>query len=140
MKVDPETGVFYFPSGESLGPSTTRNAFLATALGRGSTVLTENEPWCSFRFDVEDDNLSLATYFHGDVLDAIHLMAVGAEYGLSWDDWSEEKERARKRANDRWLGDTGLTPGKRYAWGSVWSDYDPKGGFSSAVVRYGRAG
>lgn len=136
MKSDENTGFFTLVNGERLGPSTTRSEFLLSPLGRSSKVLIKNEPWCSFRFTVPEETTSFAAYFKGEILDSIHITVVGAEYGKDWNDWSEEKEMARKLANDKWLMSVGLTPGAQYPWGSVWSGYDPKGGFSSAVVRY----
>lgn len=137
MNTDLTTGAFTLGNGEVLGASTTRTEFLSSQAGTSSKILVKNEPWCSFSFVDVANHISLAAYFRDEKLDSIQISVVGPEYGESWSDWSPDKEMARKRANDEWLLSVGLSPGGTYSWGSVWSDYDPKGGFSCAVVRYG---
>ncbi|TAK90528.1 MAG: hypothetical protein EPO06_07875 [Burkholderiaceae bacterium] len=137
MNADPTTGNFTLDGGETLGSHVTRSDFLSTPIGVMSKVLVKNEPWCSFSIPISDKSISLSVFFNGETLDAIHITVLGTAFGTSWNDWSEEKERARKIANDQWLISKGLTPGERYLWGFVWSGTDPKGGLSCAVVRYG---
>jgi hypothetical protein len=51
------------------------------------------------------------------------VMDVSPEFGTSWDDWGEAKERERRAAHDRWLEASGA-PAGRHPWARVWSDYD----------------
>lgn len=136
MKPNPTTGEFLLASGVLLSPHSSRTSFLSSVEGAQAKVLVKNEPWCSFHLSAGSSPLSVSVYFKGEFLDSIHFSVSGAEYGSSWGDWSEEKEMKRKSANDAWLQKYELTPGQTYSWGSVWSGYDPKGGFSSIVVRY----
>ena len=79
-------------------------------------------------------------YFFFEELESIELANASAEFGTSWDDWSEASEMKRKAAHDAWLiGQTGNASHK-YAWGEVFSDYDVRSGGSSIVMRYSRLG
>ncbi|WP_437279831.1 hypothetical protein WME90_04530 [Sorangium sp. So ce375] len=140
MKIDSSTGRLELESGLVLSPALSRSQFLASPAGVASTVSVRNEPWCSFRFEAAAENVVLAVFFKAEVLGSVHLAVIDPRFGAGWDDWSEEKETQRKEANDRWLLAHGLTPGEKYAWGSVWSGFDPKGGFSSVVIRYAEEG
>jgi len=86
-------------------------------------------------------------HFEGERLHGYSLSLSDARYGSSWDDWSEEKELARRGAHDTWLiaalgeGQREASPRGpelRYAlpWGEVWSTFDAIGGSSSIVVRF----
>jgi hypothetical protein len=68
----------------------------------------------------------------------ISLMDADPRFGTSWTDQSYEKELARKASHDAWLSQA--LPQPEVSWGSVWSGYDEKGGFSDIVVKYGAAG
>ena len=95
-----------------------------------------NEPWCSFHFEDREDSLGVVVVFKGEHLESVSLSINHPKFGSSWEEWSEKKELERKQANDQWLTDGGLIPGKNYSWGSVWSEYDPKSGSSMIVIRY----
>ena len=138
MKPNPLTGEFSFSASQSIGPHTSRSGFLSSQLSSGAQVLVKNEPWCSYRLSNTPSNLSIAVYFNGETINSVHISLVDSEFGAGWNDWSQEKEMKRKQANDQWLESHGLMPGKKYQWGTVWSGYDPKGGFSSVVISYGK--
>jgi hypothetical protein len=138
MKPNPKTGELTLPSGTVLSPRLTRSVFLSSAEGKGAEVSVKNEPWCSFRFEDHEDSMGVIVFFKGEILESVHLSINDPRFGTSWEDWSEEKELGRKRANDQWLKSNGLPPGKRYSWGSVWSDYSPKSGYSLIVIQYGK--
>jgi len=58
-------------------------------------------------------------------------------YGTSWSDWSESKERARTEATRKWLDSLGYPVGK-YRWGSVYAEFDPRGGGGGGGVVFSR--
>jgi hypothetical protein len=58
-------------------------------------------------------------------------------YGSSWADSSEEKEKARAKATQRWLADVGYAVGT-YPWGIVYAGFDARTGGGSGGVRFGR--
>jgi hypothetical protein len=140
MKINSSTGGLELESGLVLSPALSRSQFLTSPAAIKSTILIRNEPWCSFRLEAAAEDVVLAVFFKGEVLESVHIAVIDSRFGAGWDDWSVEKETQRKEANDRWLLAHGLTPGEKYAWGSVWSGFDPKGGFSSVVICYAAEG
>lgn len=140
MKASSKTGQLQLDSGLILSPALSRSQFLASSDGTASTVFVKNEPWCSFRVEVPAEQVALALFFKAEVLESVRIVLTDQKFGTSWADWSEHKEMGRKAATDQWLLAHGLTPGKKYGWGSVWCGFDSKGGFSSAVIRYSTEG
>lgn len=139
MEIDRETGVVDVPElGGALGPGTVRDAWLASPAGLGSAVGVQIEPWCSYAaraFAVDGRPWKLSARFHGQTLWRVELVAIGDEFGTSWDDWSEAREQARRRFQDRWLTQV-LGPGRTFPWGTVGSVFDARGGGSSILVDY----
>ncbi len=136
MKPNPKTGELILPSGTILSSGLTRSTFLSSVEGARTQVEVKNEPWCSFRFEENEDSLTVVVHFKGESLESVTLSIIDPKYGNSWEGWNEKRELEQKRANNRWLRSKGLVPGKKYSWGSVWSDYDPKSGSSMIVIRY----
>ncbi|HEY0134051.1 MAG TPA: hypothetical protein VGB85_08225 [Nannocystis sp.] len=139
MKIDRATGVVDVPElGVVLAPTTLRDAWLASAAGQGSIVGVQNEPWWSFKardFTVDGRPWKLSVGFHGQTPWRVELMALGAEFGTSWDDWSKTKEEARQVFHDRWLTQV-LGHGRSFAWGKVASVFDERGAYSSILIDY----
>ena len=138
--IDKTTGTIRAPKwDELLSAETTRSDFLASSLAEGAKVHVENEPWCSWNLkavEIDDQKWLFTVFFHGQRITTVDIMACSPEFGTSWNDWSEEKEIARKACHDdilkKLLGD----PPYEYDWGTVFSGYDAKGGFSSIAVGY----
>lgn len=105
--IEHATGEIQFPSdGLRVGPSLTREQFLASPLARDSRELVRNEPYCTFglppvQFDAHRFAWSLS--FRGSVLQSVSIECADPEFGSSWSDWSEEREMARKRFHDSLL-------------------------------------
>ena len=133
MLVNIVTGEIVVESGAILSAGTVRSAFLSSPEGATSNILVKNEPWCSYKFSDPMESLVVGVLFKGDNLQSIHLAVVDS---ASEPTWSHESELARKAENNKWLQSKGLVAGKSYSWGSVWSDYDPRGGSSSAIISY----
>ena len=140
MTIDQKTGDIALPEiGAFITPTLLRSQFLASAAFSGASVSIQNEPWCSYRLPTiaqPDTELAVVVQFHGEPVVAVTLMHGAARFGSSWSDWSQESELARKAFHEHWLSTALRLPLGDYSWGSVWSGYDPKGGFSSVVVRY----
>src|SRR4030095_11509629 len=136
MKINSSTGEIALECGFALSPEVSRAQFLASPAGMRSAIFVENEPWCSFRLAKTDNDVVVVVYFKGELLESVQVCSVDPKFGIGWDERNHAKEMQRKAVNDRWLFASGVTPGKKYAWGSVWSGFDRNGGFSSAVVRY----
>lgn len=63
--------------------------------------------------------------------------------GDPWANWSAERERAIAKDDAKWLatalqGLGSMTDTYTFEWGTVWSGYDEKSGFSSIGLRYNR--
>ena len=104
--------------------------------------MRRREPYVSFAlpkasFDVY--SFVCILWFGGSVLQRVSVQSDAPEFGMSWADWSEEGEFARKHFHELLL-DSILGKGwsrRRYPWGKVESCYDQKGGSSSIIVTYG---
>ncbi len=136
MKPNPNTGEFILRSGTVISPQLTHSEFLSSVEGSISKVNVKNEPYCSYRFEDNEDSLVMIAYFKGEKLESIHISLLNPEFGTNWSDWSEEKQLNLKQANDSWLMKNDLTPDKQYSWGSVNSAYDQKSGSSHIVIKY----
>jgi hypothetical protein len=136
LKTNPKTGELTLESGLVLSPLLTRSVFLSSPNGARAKRIVDNAPWRSFRFEENEESLAVIVFFKGETLESVQITVTGPELGTSWENWSEEKELKRKRANDQWLIGKGLVPDKIYSWGTVWSGYDRKDGSSSIIIRY----
>jgi hypothetical protein len=140
--IDPAAGEVRLPLADVvLGPRLTRESFLASGLGEHARSLAVDEPCRVYVLSVPAGELGemsfdLTLQFDGPTLVSLGLRVVDARFGTSWSDWTEAKEQDRRRHHDDWLAGTcGLGPGQ-YPWGRLESGFDPKGGFSSIVLRY----
>lgn len=136
MKIDIETGDFELKSGLVISGELTRAGFLASAEGSVSEVFVCNTPFSSYRFKDIEDSLLLVIYFERDKVQSLGILKDGPVYGVSWDDWTKEKEMQRKKDNEAWLKIRGLTDGAHYPWGDVYSVYDEISGYSRIMIGF----
>jgi len=87
--------------------------------------------------EIAGRRISMSVCFHEHRLESLSLADVDPEFGTSWDDWSEAKEKARADATKRWLEAVGYPVGD-YDWGVVWAGTDPKTGDGGGGVRFAR--
>jgi hypothetical protein len=139
--IDPGSGAIRFEDPKwNIDPALTRSQFLASDAGRRAAVHVRNEPHCSWALrDVQRARCAfhVALFFQGERLEMVQL--VGDEPPFSWESQSDETEQIRKKGHDAWLA-ASLGAQRRFPWGEVWSEYDPRSGFSSVIVRYLRRG
>jgi hypothetical protein len=140
--IDSVTGEIQLPlGGVRVGPSLTREWLLASRVVKDCKELVRNEPYCSYelpKVQFEGHTFVWSLWFEGSVLKRVSICCGDAKFGSSWEEWSETKELDRKRLHDEVLASV-LGPNwreERYSWGKIYSDYDPKGGFSSIEVTY----
>lgn len=122
----------------TLGPELTRSEFLQSDVARNAATLIQNEPWHSWSLAgtfLAEYPFAVALYFRGDALAMIDMAHVNAKFGLSWDDWAEEKELARKASHDEWVS-RNVGAQRSFPWGEVSSLYDAKGGGSHLSICY----
>lgn len=141
--IDARTGNVTFDQPPTvIGPSLTRDQFLASSLAAEATTHVRNEPYHSWQlkgtFRSAGRDLHVVLWFCGQRLIEISLMDSDPRFGASWAEHSLEKEMARKASHDAWLARC-LAAQRDFTWGRVWSDYDERGGFSDIRVRYAAA-
>jgi hypothetical protein len=137
--LDPNTGLLVIdsPRGE-IGPSLTRTRFLETPAFSRATISVKNEPWCSWVLKgqrIGQDEFAIVIYFYGEEIRTVVLQNASPALGTSWADYTEEKERLRKNAHDKWVRQN-LAGQKNASWGTVKSVFDQIGGFSCIKVSY----
>ncbi|MEM0913468.1 MAG: hypothetical protein AAGK09_02545 [Planctomycetota bacterium] len=137
---DPQTGAVTFRDpAVTLGPTLTRDAFLASNLGRDAKDLIITPPWQTWRAAPEcraDRAFRLVVCFHAQALHHLELSDTQPPVGDGWDNWSEADEQQRKAHHDRWL-DEHVGPQREYDWGRVDSFYDERAGYSFIRFAYG---
>lgn len=74
----------------------------------------------------------VSVYFKNNFLKEIHLY--DAENNSK--DWSKENKMDKKKRQDEWLKSLLGREAYNYSWGIIESVFDPKGGFSSIIIRY----
>jgi hypothetical protein len=149
--IDRRTGALIL-SNARISRDLTRSSFLSTPMGERAHCADMNNEWMHVHLQPQGLGkltLGIDLVFEGERMDGYSLALVDAKYGTSWDDWSEEKQRAQRGAHDAWLVGS-LGPGEREAsprgmelryefpWGKAWSTFDAIGGSSSIGVRFRR--
>ena len=56
-------------------------------------------------------------------------------YGRGWGSWSEKKEKLRVKNTKEWLEKNGFKL-RKYSWGEIWVQYDPRDGFGGGGVSF----
>lgn len=126
------------PAGLCVSRGLTEESFRDSAVGRDTLPTDMGTGWVWYHLPVFTDGgitVGIALGFNGGQLEKISLSDVDPKFGTGWSEWSEEKERQRAESIGNWLIGKGYQAGA-YEWGSVWADFDPKGGFGTATVRY----
>jgi hypothetical protein len=102
--------------------------------GSHSHTTDNNYSWYSLPplKDVEFNIGISACFFHRKLVH-ISLAAISSEFGTSWDDFTEEKEKARAKKTRAWLKKVSLDTGT-YSWGTVDCGYDAKAASGSASI------
>jgi hypothetical protein len=121
----------------ALGPRFERDDLPSLAVDVRPRVLNESHR----SYSIGDHEISglrfmVTLYFQGNALESIELMCSGMEFGSSWDDWSEGRELRRKEAHDLWLTEQLGHASHVYEWGEIGSEYDPRSGASTVMIRY----
>ena len=133
MKIDANDGTISFAAGV-IGPNLDRTAFLKTPMGGAAKQTLVNAGYVNYDISPEP-GLAGSVAFKDD-----HLRTVFLLMRIPTDDageWTEELEHSRKAKHDEWLrAELGALP-YEYPWGSVTSDYDPRGCVSDIIVSYG---
>jgi hypothetical protein len=104
------------------------------AYGQHSNTTSNGYVWYSLPVLKDGEfNIGISLCFFHHKLVHISLAALGAEFGSSWDDFTEEKEKARVKKTKQWLIKNDLKPGT-YDWGTIDCGYDAKAASGSASI------
>ncbi len=151
--LDSHTGDFGFSTSETLGRGSALSALLASPLGALGTITPANAtPWrtwvatdaastdtaasdaASPDAASSDTTWHITATFEGERLFSLRLALLRG--GGGWSSWSLDAEQAAVAVHDgfviAWLGPRPW----QFAWGSVWSDFDPRSASSFINVRY----
>jgi hypothetical protein len=80
----------------------------------------------------------LSIRFRNSVLHSIDYFVAPPELGLSWEDWSQEKEIVRKSIHDKLIGEA-VGAERTFYWGSIYSEFDSKSGCAIVTIKYNTA-
>ncbi len=85
---------------------------------------------------INDTYFIITLYFDNNVLKMLDFI-VSDKFIVAgfWDDWNEQKELQKHDYYDHWLTKE-IGSNRQFAWGTINSFYDNKGGFSSIVLKY----
>jgi len=134
MRINTFDGVVSFSSG-SIGAAGNRAEFLTSSLGR--TVTSEKVRGTNYQYEFDPEvGVSATAFYDGERLNRIFLMmSVPSDVEGRW---TEALELERKSKHDNWLArELGNVP-YQYTWGSITSDFDPRGCSSEIIIVYDR--
>jgi hypothetical protein len=134
MRINTIDGVVSFSRG-SLGAAGDRAEFLISSLGR--TVRSEKVHGTKYQYQFDPEvGVSATAFFDGEQLNRLFLMmSVPSD---AEGQWTEALELERKAKHDHWLArELGNAP-YQYRWGSITSDFDPRGCSSEIIIVYDR--
>ncbi|MFS0653841.1 hypothetical protein [Bacillus sp. 179-C3.3 HS] len=106
--------------------------FKTTSLYKGGIIHTNYQLIDTHLINGKEFLITL--FFDNEKLKEVHL----SEFinGLSWDNWTEDVELAKKKSHDQWLLTSLGEKPYDYSWGYVESIFDKKGCVSSIIIRY----
>ncbi|HEX9101187.1 MAG TPA: hypothetical protein VF997_03230 [Polyangia bacterium] len=139
--IDADSGAITFDRG-TVARTLSRRGFLASPLAAGATLDVDNGEHRTYALArplaAGGRAVAASLSFEGEALRGVSLTLADDRVGRSWDEWSENKERARHAAHTRWLRGVlgGQGPAWTLPWGVVESGYDAKAAFSSISIRY----
>jgi hypothetical protein len=125
---------FQHPSGLRISRHLTELQLIAAMPEIAVSSRDMNTGWVWYKLPVFSDTdvmVAISLAFNAGVLELIDLSDASPRFGTNWDEWSEEKERARAVSIGNWLRKQGFS-----AEGQVWSGYDAKSGCGGATVRF----
>lgn len=85
--------------------------------------------------EITGHQIAISLCFCRGTLESISVADTDDSYGADWDDWSEEKEKARAEATKRWFSALGYSVGS-YSWGEIWAEFDTKSASGGGGVRF----
>lgn len=131
--IDQLTGSIILDNGNIvLNSEMTLETFMTSSLYKGGMV--DNNYILKDKQEINGKSFSLTLFFNNEKLKEVHLSKV--INGLSWNNWTEDEEIAKKKSHDQWLLTVLGNESYHYSWGNVESVFDKKGCVSSIILRY----
>lgn len=151
--IDPETGrlTISMPA-SAIDADLTREGLDVSPLGERCERVLRNPPWetTGFRVRLGEERFAGVICFKEGKMVHFTLMTQRPEFGTSWSDFSQEKEKARQAFHNKWLREQlpGIEPEHlafdsmptwewAFGWGRIISGWDPKNGTTEIAVIYG---
>lgn len=134
MKIDVSNGSVYFESG-SIESGLDMPTFLRTPAGTSSREVLTSAGWVHLAFSPELGYAATALFKDDRIHQLCLLMTMRSDQSK---DWSEKQELERKALHDVWLRAEFGAPPYEYSWGSITSNYDPKGRVSDIIITYAK--
>jgi len=137
-------------------PKTMREDFLVSPLFLISQPLNQNAPWSRYSFKpitANDEQLAGDICFCSGVVYSLSFCSMRLESGMSWNEYSAEREQARHCFHKKLLKTLFVRPPDKriqsgvddrntsdqynFPWGLVCAEQDIKGGASYIFIKYG---
>ncbi len=132
MKISVTDGSVTFAAGV-VAPDLDRSAFLKTPIGSAAKQMLANANVVNFDISPEPGLTGTVTFKNDRLRRVCLLMRIPTDDS---GEWTEELELGRKLKHDEWLRSQLGVPPYEYPWGSVASEYDPRGCVSDIIVSY----
>jgi hypothetical protein len=136
IEFNSNTGTIKLNDGFEINQNLSRSKFIHSAQGKISQAIIKNNPWYSYSLLASDEGIVFILSFKSELLTNINISMCSKEFGSNWSDWSEEKEKSRKVANEQWLKNNNIEPDRKYPWGKASSFHDRKSGDSTILVEF----
>lgn len=124
------------PLGFEISPNLKKKQVVETGKANERDMKT-GYVWCDLpKANIAGTAILIQLCFHHGRLCSLHVCPVDENlYGISWDDWTREKEELRVKHTAEWFARLGFPVGK-YPWGVIWASFDERGGWGGGGVSY----
>lgn len=125
-------------------PDLARQRFVASEIGSNSRMVINNPPFFTYLtppFSIMGEMFVANVIFKNERLQEVRLCFQPNEAKTSWQNWSESRELAYKKEQERLLlsqigpGNVGPTS-YSFGWGTIDSVYSESEGTSEIVIKY----
>lgn len=136
--INPKSGRLKFEDGFALGPRSDERKFNSPFSNAWDDK--EGNHWRIMEFNGHQWNgndFTVSAVFKNGSAQKIEVMLISGKLGEDWSEFKKESEMKRKKAHDTILDDA-LGVKRDFNWGHVCSNYDPRSGFATLEVIYGK--
>ena len=129
------------PSQLELSASTTEQRFRSSTEGLTATTWVSNPPHASYRlselYSVGGYDFVVVVWFGSAKLVVVDLsMVSGLDTSAGWSNWDAARELSANQAQVALVLRTYGSHPAKFGWGTISSDYDPRGGSASITIRF----